>query len=93
MWRRQDIVVLRAHRQKKCPGGSIKEGFLEEDAFELGLKGFDQTRMKGKHCKSERLGHTQIGFKQRDCKANRRKGRLMGRKAEKSRQEGTGHLA
>lgn len=30
--------VLRAQRQKKCPGGSIKEGFLEEDAFELGLK-------------------------------------------------------
>lgn len=25
-------------RQKKGPGGLIKEGFLEEEAFQLGLK-------------------------------------------------------
>lgn len=38
LWRRQDIVYSGLRGQKKCPGGSIKEGFLEEDAFELGLK-------------------------------------------------------
>ena len=39
---------------RRLPGGGC---------LELGLKDFDQTRMKGKHRKSERLGHTQIGFK------------------------------
>lgn len=45
-------------RQKRGPGGSIKEGFMEGEAFELGLRERETlTKVKGRHFKSERLGH------------------------------------
>lgn len=64
LWRRQDIVYSGLRGRRNALGDQSKKASWSRMPLNWALKkDFDQTRMKGRHCKPEGLGHTQIGFK------------------------------